>query len=53
MEPRTATGEESPVDIAVLEAQNHIAKIRSDKFDNREGQELTVNAKTVISALTM
>jgi hypothetical protein len=55
MEPCSCSSadEEAPADLALLEAQDHIARIRSEKFDGREGQELAANAKTVIAALAM
>jgi hypothetical protein len=47
MEPSPPAEGEVPADTALLDAQSHIARIRREKFDNREGQELTVNAKSL------
>jgi hypothetical protein len=45
MEPSPPAEGEVLANTVLLDAQSHTAKIRREKLDNREGQELTINAQ--------
>ena len=53
MKPSPRAEGEVLADTALLDAQSHIDRIRREKFDNYESQELTVNAKSLNFALNM